>query len=161
MVKGLPTGERWEPAGCRSHLRVASGKSVACGRRGLKSTDVAFRFYTPRLCSDSARPLTALAGESWLFSISWVLLSPKGTPTAPSPWCGQTAGYEQNFTSACIEIGRFCVSLSGFHVCTHKLHLQFWYGLLREDCTPGRSCTFDNQQQRFQQLWLFCLLQFP
>ena len=141
---GSPMVERWVPAGCRSHWWVASDKSVSCGRRGLKSTMLLSDLH-PQLCSGSGKSPTALAGESWLFSISWVLLSPQSSPTAASPSCRQPAGYEQTFTSACSGIGHFCVCLSGLDVCVHKLHLQFWYRLLREDFTPGRNCTSENQ----------------
>lgn len=139
--RGLWVTHRREVEGCRVQVSLvgAPGKTVSCGRKGLKSTDLAFSFYTLRLYSAGTRSFTASAGESWLFSISWVLLSPKGSPMAPSPCCGQTDGYEQTFTSACTGIGHFCVSVPGFHVCAHKLHLQFWYGLLREDFAPGRN----------------------
>lgn len=85
---GLWVTRAREVGACRVQVSLVGGPrqvSALQVRRGLRSADVAFRFYTPCLCSDGARPLTALAGESWLFSISWVPLSPKGSPTAPSP----------------------------------------------------------------------------
>lgn len=162
-LEGLWVAHRQEAGACGVQVSFVSapGKSVLSGRRGPQPTVVACSFYTPRVCSDSTRLLMASAGESWLPSISWLLLSPKGSSTAASPCCRQTAGHQRTFTSACAGIGHTRVSLSSFHICAQKLHLQLWYRPLREDFTYGRTCAFGNQQQRFQWPLLFYLLHFP
>lgn len=74
------TGERWEAAGCRSHLWVPQTRQCVVEGRDWSSQTLPSAFPPHGFAQLVPGPLRPQLESPGCYSISWVLLSPKGSP---------------------------------------------------------------------------------